>query len=193
MLKVHINKKNFGRGNILEEFHYDFKDKGLFVINGKSGVGKTTLLRIISGLDTDFDGYVIGGGFSKVSCHFQEYRLFDNLSVFDNIFKVSFKTSTQDNMLKTKEILKRLGFTEDEFKLFPPQLSGGMKQRVSFARAILKDSGILLLDEPTKELDPLLSKEICKIIEEESEFRLVIMVTHVDHTADFSSPTLINL
>ena len=193
MLILDIQNKSFGRKQILENFKYTFNPRGLYIISGSSGVGKTTLLRIISGLDKDFRGSVTDGGIRNTSYHFQEYRLFPNLNALDNIIEISFKSKSRENEKKAYELLARLGFSSEEMKLFPSELSGGMKQRVAFARAILKDAPILLLDEPTKELDSTLVDEMCKIIGEEAKKRTVILVTHIDHFAKFPSYELIKL
>ena len=75
-------------------------------------------------------------------------------------------------------MLTRLSFTESDMHKRPSELSGGMKQRVAFVRAMLKNAPILILDEPTKELDPDTAKIMVDIIVEESKKRLVIVVTH---------------
>lgn len=193
MLKVNIGEKTFGRKIVLKNFQYDFQGVGLYILQGPSGCGKTTLLRLVSGLDKDFVGNIEGGGFSNCSVHFQEYRLFDELTALENITEVSFRDSSAENLARARDLLFRLGFSEDEMKLYPKELSGGMKQRISFARAILRNSNVLLLDEPTKELDPSLVKDMCAIIREEAKIRTVILITHIDHADEFSDFTKINL
>lgn len=170
--------KSFRDKKILDGFSYEFKDRGVYAICGESGVGKTTLLRIISGLDKDYDGNVIGGGFNNVSVAFQEYRLFPTLTALENV--VASISDKGDKAVEgnATELLLRLGFTDEELKKLPSELSGGMKQRVSLARAIIKKSPILLLDEPTKELDAALRSAVYDMIIEESKSRLVIIVTH---------------
>lgn len=170
--------KSFGEKLLFSNFSYSFGENGIYVLSGESGAGKTTLLRIIAGLDTDYTGEVIGGGVSNVSFCFQEHRLFPFVSAFNNIIKVSFKKEDDTNKELTRKLLSRLNFKDSDMKLPPEKLSGGMKQRVDFARAVLKESSILILDEATKELDSLLADKMLDIIKEESKKRLVIMVTH---------------
>lgn len=175
-LSIKSIKKSFGEKKIFDGFSYEFSERGIYAICGESGVGKTTLLRIISGLDTEYSGTVVGGGFKNVSVAFQEYRLFPQLTALNNVIIPNGEGESISNT--AKELLMNLGFSEEELKKRPHELSGGMKQRVSLARAILKDAPILLLDEPTKELDTALRNTVYDIIRKKSERRLVIIVTH---------------
>lgn len=172
--------KSFEQKNLFSDFNYTFGENGIYAITGESGIGKTTLLRMIAGLDNDYNGEIIGGGFANTSICFQEHRLFPTLTAIDNILEVSFKEKDDKARSKAYEIMKRLRFTEDDMKLYPHELSGGMRQRVAFARAILRDSKILILDEATKELDPALADIVLEIIKEQCKRRLVIIVTHKD-------------
>ena len=170
--------KSFGEKTLFRDFSYIFQNCGIYAICGDSGAGKTTLLRIIASLDKDFEGSVILSENDKISVCFQEHRLFSHLTALENVSKVSFKTETSENVKKAKDMLKRLGFSEADMNLYPSELSGGMKQRVAFARAVLREASILILDEATKELDETIRDLALAIIKEESEHRLVIIVTH---------------
>lgn len=171
-------KKSFGEKIIFDSFSYEFPDKGLCVLTGASGRGKTTLLRVIAGLDNDFSGSVVNGGAENTSFVFQEYRLFPTLSALDNVIIPN--GSKKDRLLSERslKILLDLGFSENETKLKPSELSGGMKQRVSIARGLIRKKPILLLDEPSKELDEVLRKILYELIYKEANERLVILVTH---------------
>ena len=170
-------KKRFAEKTVFDGFSYSFSDNGIYALVGDSGIGKTTLLRMISGLDKEFEGEIIGGGFKNVSFAFQEYRLFPNLTALENVTVPNgMNEETEDS---AKRLLISLGFDDNEFTLLPNQLSGGMKQRVSLARAFLKQAPVLLLDEPTKELDSTLKEAIYKLIISESKKRLVILVSHI--------------
>ena len=175
-LRINNLSKSFGDTVILSGLSYEFKKNGICFLLGDSGVGKTTLLRIISGLDTDYSGTVENGGLNNISFMFQEYRLFPALSSLKNA-AIAKKDGTVDD---AANILTRLGFKEEDLKKKPRELSGGMKQRVAFTRAVLKDSPILILDEPTKELDADTVATMMQIISEQAERRLVIIVTHDD-------------
>lgn len=193
MLEIKNLNKAFGQKVIFSDFSYQFSDLGLYVIKGNSGIGKTTLLRIISQIDKKYSGSIIGGGVKNVSFAFQEYRLFPNLTALENVTEVAFKKASQEDVFDAKNMLLELGFSESELSMFPDELSGGMKQRVSIARAILKNAPILLLDEPTKELDEALREKVISLIERESKKRLVIMVTHNEDEVTRLNPTMINL
>ena len=182
--------KSFGDKTVIKNFSYSFGPSGVYAIRGKSGVGKTTLLRIIAGLDKDYTGSMVGGGIGGVSVAFQEYRLFPQLTALQNVL---FPNSEAKNEAEVKTLLKKLGFEDAELELFPDQLSGGMKQRVSLARAFLKDAPILLLDEPTKELDPKNAGRVIDLIKENSMSRLVILVSHNDEDISSLGATIIEL
>lgn len=187
-LKIVNLSKKFGKKTIFDGFSYEFSDFGIYAITGESGRGKTTLLRLIAGLDKKLDGEILGGGFQNVSVSFQEYRLFPQLSVIENVTEVSGVSVSE-----AEKLLLRLGFSAEDLKLLPGELSGGMKQRVSLARAFLKKSPILLLDEPTKELDEALKRVLYSIINEESKSRLVVFVSHNQADIDILNPTVIKL
>ncbi len=180
--------KSFDNKTIFEDFSYNFKDKGLYAIIGESGRGKTTLLRLIAGLDVKFTGEIQGGGFKNVSYAFQEYRLFPHISALENVTE-----ATGASRNEAKELLLKLGFSNEDLNLRPKELSGGMKQRVSLARAFLKKSPVLLLDEPTKELDAELKNVLYSMIKEESETRLVIFVSHNKEDAQILSPSVVKI
>ena len=174
-MKLEVSKfsKKFGDKVIFDNLTYTFDDFGLYVVVGESGIGKTTLLRAIAGIDSDYSDSITGGGIKNTSFMFQEYRLFPNLTALQNA-----AISSDSSMNTAKQLLSILGFTEDDLKKKPAELSGGMKQRVAFVRALLKSSPILILDEPTKELDSDMSETMLSMINDEAKKRLVIVVTH---------------
>ena len=189
---VNLTKEFDGRA-VLDGFSFDFADKGLYVIKGKSGVGKTTLLRIIAGLESNYDGIVQNGGIGSVSFAFQEYRLFPNVNAINNVLLAFSGSNNEADYSKAADMLSKLGFSDQDTLLLPHELSGGMKQRVSLARAFLFDAPILLLDEPTKELDPMNVRNVLDEILRQAQERLVIMVSHTDEVDDLTQAVVIDL
>lgn len=185
--------KSFDAKQIFKNFSLEFPQNGVSMLSGESGVGKTTLLRMISGLDTDFSGEISGGGIKNCSVAFQEYRLFPTLSALDNLVFANHDKKTAENTKEALEMLLSLGFKESDAQLYPRELSGGMKQRVSLARAFLRKAPILLLDEPTKELDVENASKVLEIIKNEAEKRLVILVSHNRSDAEKLSAKIINI
>ena len=180
MLKLKNLNISFDQKSVISALNYDFPERGIVVLVGASGAGKTTLLRIISGLEQNFNGEIEKSEKLSVSYAFQEYRLFDSLNALSNVAEIAFEKAGKIELDKAKQMLRRLGFSEDDMKLFPAELSGGMKQRVSLARAFLHESDILLLDEPTKELDAYHADIVLGLIREISERKTVVLVTHRD-------------
>lgn len=185
--------KSFGDRIIFDSFSYEFAPSGVYAVLGESGVGKTTLLRLIAGLDKNYSGEITGGGFENISFAFQEYRLFPSLSAIDNVVMAVSDGKDEVIIHSAKKLLISLGFSKEDMLLLPSELSGGMKQRVSLARAFLKNSPILLLDEPTKELDEENAKAVIDTIADISRYRLVIMVTHRPEDLEQLSPITIRL
>ena len=160
------------------------------VILGSSGAGKSTVLNILGGMDTNDEGEVIIdeekiSNFSNkelityrryaVGFVFQFYNLVNNLTALEN---VELASEIVENALDAKEVLKSVGL-EHRLHNFPSQLSGGEQQRVAIARAIVNEPAILLADEPTGNLDPTNSWEIMKLLEEANDRgTTVLVVTH---------------
>ena len=171
--------KSYAEREVLRDFSYDFGENGVYVLKGESGSGKTTLLRIISGIDRDYAGSV-EGSCKRFAVAFQEYRLFPTLSALSNasLAVTQSRNDSRKSDAVAEKMLTDLGFKESELHLLPSELSGGMKQRVSIARALLADSDAVLLDEPTKELDPALCKRVNELIKITAEKKPVIVITH---------------
>lgn len=191
-LEIKNLTKRFGKKTIISEFSYHFPEKGLYILRGKSGIGKTTLLRIIAGLDKDYSGEIIEGGIGRISFAFQEYRLFPQLSALENVMIAS-KDDSDANKNIAMDLLSQLGFSFEEMSFLPSELSGGMKQRVSLARTFMKNAPVILLDEPTKELDAILCRQVCEMIKKIAEDKLVILVTHRDDDISLLDGELIDL
>ena len=187
-----VTKKYDGKA-VIQNFSYDFDERGVVAISGASGAGKTTLLRIILGLERKYDGEVVANENVKFSVSFQEHRLLPNLTALQNVAELAFDKPCENDIKSAEDMLSHLGFTSEEMLLYPDQLSGGMKQRVSLARAFLRTSDVLILDEPTKELDAKLSRLILDDIKGYSEKKLVLFVSHIKDDISYLNADVIEL
>lgn len=170
MLEVKNLSKEFNGHRILRDISFTLKDGEIMTIVGPSGAGKTTLLRIIAGLETKDSGEILIDGkpydSGKVGVVFQDYNLFPNLSVLQNITlapTLVLKKSKTEAEQDARVLLKRLQMSGRE-QQYPYELSGGQKQRIAIARALAMKPRILCYDEPTSALDPNLRKEVEKMI-----------------------------
>ena len=175
--------------NIFNNFSINFPSTGLVFISGRSGIGKTTLLNMISGMDKPTRGDIIVNGIfinklnekdltkyinREVSLIFQDYNLFDELTVYENITILKSTNFTED---KIDNLLKQLNIYDLKNKKVY-DLSGGEQQRVAILRALIKNSNIILCDEITSAIDKHMSIEIMNILKEISKEKLVILVSH---------------
>jgi len=185
----------------LNNINLEIKKGELLIILGQSGAGKTTLLNMLGGMDTPTSGNIFVGGEdistynkkqltiyrrNKIGFVFQFYNLMPNLTAIENIelaTELNRKTS-----YKPLEVLTLVGL-KHRADNFPAQLSGGEQQRVSIARAIAKNSDILLCDEPTGALDYQTGKEILTILKDfakKNKSKTVIIVTHNSEIKDIA-------
>ncbi len=199
------NKKN--QVHAIDNTSLELPDKGLVAFLGESGSGKTTLLNVIGGLDNFDSGELIIDGKKinrfNVDCIrnlnigyvFQDYRLIDDLTVFDNVaisLKLCGLTDKEEIEKRVNEILKVLGLYRYR-KRIASNLSGGERQRVGIARAIIKNPNIIICDEPTGNLDSRNSVEIMNIIKAIARDKLVILVTHETNLADFYADRIVKI
>lgn len=173
MLTIDKLTKSFGDKVIFDSLSLSFAKGSRTLITGQSGVGKTTLLRIIAGLETAERGSVSLGDDSVISFMFQEPRLFMWMNVHDNICSVLSETGTDD----IRVILDKLGLG-DEIYSMPAELSGGMQRRIALARALLFPADVYLFDEPFAGLDPETAKTAADVIFEYTHGKTVIIVSH---------------
>jgi NitT/TauT family transport system ATP-binding protein len=171
--------KDYNGHSVFENFSIDFKDNVINCILGESGCGKTTLLNIISGLEDFGEGAITGVDNSTFSYIFQEPRLLGWYNVRRNMEYVLEDSGIPGWHERIEKYLKITGL-HDYSEFYPQQLSGGMKQRLSIARAFAYPGDILLMDEPFKALDMKLKKELMaeflKLWDEDR--RTVLFVTH---------------
>ncbi len=168
MIKLENISVFFEEKAVLENFSYAFPKKGLVLITGASGCGKTTLLNVILGFIKP-DGAIVTDG-ESISAVFQEDRLVPSLTALENVELVSNKAEAEKRLEEMK--------LSDSFDLYPKELSGGMKRRVALARALAKPSDVLVLDEAFAGIDDPLAKELIEKIKEEYKEKLIIAVTH---------------
>ena len=185
---------SYGKKKVFDGLSLSFNGPGLFLVTGPSGCGKTTLLRLVAGLEKPSDGVLSIS--DPVSFAFQEYRLFPGLSALQNVTCVRDPRSKEDSAQNDAEALSlliSLGLTRDDARLTPDALSGGMKQRVSLARALFSPHPIKLLDEVTKELDRTSVDLVLSEIERVSADSLILFSTHHPEDCDGLPSTRIEL
>jgi len=191
MLELRNISKKYGKKEILSNFSLTIPEKQILAIVGPSGGGKTTLLRMLAGLETIDSGEIFYNGESLpldelekrrlLGFVFQDFQLFPHLSVMENLILSPIKTmgmSEVDAKKKAADLLARLGL-EAHADAYPYSLSGGQKQRVALARAMMIDPEVIGYDEPTSALDPELRLEVEKLILQNRELGMTqIVVTH---------------
>ena len=180
MIKLVDIHKSFGRQKVLDGVNLEIEDGKTTVIIGGSGGGKSVLLKHIIGLLKPDSGQVIVDGVDVASLNdrdlneirkkfgmlFQEAALFDSMNVMENVaFPLKEHTRKKEKEIReiVKERLKAVGLTGVEDKM-PSELSGGMRKRVGLARAIAMHPQIVLFDEPTTGLDPVMTEAINELI-----------------------------
>lgn len=195
------NKETF---HVLKDINIEFNRGELVSIIGESGSGKSTMMNLIGGLDSGFEGELLVEGKdigrftereldayrkNKIGFVFQNCNLIPHLSILDNvtIALTLFNVSKGERIEKAKKALSEVGL-EKHINKRPNQLSGGQRQRVAIARALINDPEIILADEPTGALDSETTEQVLNIIEEiANKGRLVIIVTHSEKVASYSS------
>jgi len=165
--------KSFGELRLFENLNAVFPDKSVSAVLGASGQGKTTLLRILVGLQSA-DGGSIEGMPEKVSVLFQDDRLFPQLTVEQNIFTLAAPCTKKEDIAA---ILEKLGIS-DALDRPVTKLSGGMARRAALARALLAESDLLIMDEPFRGLDAENRVATAKTILEYASDKTVILFAH---------------
>ncbi len=185
-MKIQLNNlcKAYGDKVIFDNYTRTAEFNGILIIQGKSGLGKTTLMRLLAGLEKADKGEITHSA-DKISFMFQEDRLIPFVTVLKNLTAVCEKE-------KALKYLKLMGL-ESEKDNSPASLSGGMRRRVALARALCFESELVILDEPFKGLDEALKNEICEIIKEESKKRDFIIISHDSEDAEKLNAEIIEL
>lgn len=206
MIEIKDLSKQYGDKVIFKDLSMTLKDGEILAILGPSGIGKTTLIKTLTGLEEAQSGQVVMNGkeydvsdpamTSQIGLIFQDFNLFPHLTVRENINLAPInvkKVSRVEADKKTDDLLAKLGLTE-QANLYPYQLSGGQKQRVGIARALAMDPQVIAYDEPTSGLDEKATEQVIDImlsLKKEGVSQLV--VTHdlpfadkvADETFDF--------
>ncbi|MDP8210443.1 MAG: ATP-binding cassette domain-containing protein [Candidatus Stygibacter australis] len=196
MIQIKNVSISFDKQVVLENISFDINDKETILVVGQSGCGKSVLMKIIAGLLIPDSGKVIIDGKQLVESSkpdaikirqnlamlFQGSALLDSMNVFQNVALPLFehtKLSHQEIEKLVKEKLALVGLT-DILHRMPAELSGGMKKRVAFARAIITNPQYIIYDEPTTGLDPVMASEIISLISKlhHTHSTATVIVTH---------------
>lgn len=180
--------KAYGDKHVLNHVSKEFPAGETTVIMGASGCGKTTLLRILLGLEMPDSGEVSGMP-EKTAVLFQEDRLCVDVSAYENIALVLEHKVTRAQKEAQKHIIQQeaaqVGITEEDLKQNVMELSGGMRRRIALLRALLYDADCVILDEPFKGLDAATKQIVMRYVKEKTTGRTTFLVTHDAAEADF--------
>lgn len=186
--------KYFGKNEVLKGIDLDIQQGQVVVIIGPSGSGKSTFLRTMNLLEVPTKGTVTFEGIDitdksndifkmreKMGMVFQQFNLFPNMTVLDNITLSPIKTkgiAKDEAEKKAKELLEKVGLP-DKANAYPQSLSGGQQQRIAIARGLAMDPDVLLFDEPTSALDPEMVGEVLAVMQDLAKSGMtMVIVTH---------------
>lgn len=200
MLEIKNLTKKYADNTIFKSLDLTVQDGEVLSIVGPSGIGKTTLIKILTGLETADSGEIklnhdvlaVDGSRSdaKVGLIFQDFNLFPNYSVLDNVALAPIsvmKLSKSEARQVAKQLLETLGMS-DKVALYPFQLSGGQKQRVAIARALAMQPQILAYDEPTSGLDEASTRQVAEVVKTlKQEGVTQMIITHDQFFAELVS------
>jgi putative ABC transport system ATP-binding protein len=202
-----VYNKHGERVNAVDGFSGEIKKGEIVAIMGDSGAGKSTLLHIMSGIDTATSGEVLWDGVdicslsemetanfrrNNIGIVMQDYALINNYKVYENLMlPMSFNKMTKaEKMARCEEVLESLGM-KDFLKRKVKRMSGGEKQRIAIARALINHPKAIFADEPTGSLDSRNSNEVMSIFKKlNAEGITVIIVTHADNIAEQCNRTI---
>lgn len=178
MIQIENLEARYGKDIVFSNLNLEIPTASFFGIVGPSGIGKSTLLRMIAGLNIPTQGSIIIDNNKETSKDigyiFQDFALFQNLSVWDNMAIVQ-KVKDENQIF---ELLTRFDIL-DRKDAYPNTLSGGQKQRLAIARALILKPKILLIDEPTASLDDKLTLEFMDYMKELNKQGLtIVLISH---------------
>lgn len=177
-----------GQSCIIDNFNFSLKKGEIITLFGPSGCGKTTLLKVISKILEPRNGEIVFSG--RISYLFQEHRLFESVSIYENIALVM-KKENKEWILKE---LESVGLDKKDSSKYPQELSGGMRARAAFIRALAHKCDLLLLDEPFSGLDFKMREVLIKKVTNLAQNNCaVILVTHDAYEACMLSNKIVFL
>lgn len=179
----------YGEQVVLADFSLSLPETGTVALMGPTGCGKTTLLRVLSGLLEPQSGRVCGLAGKRVAVLFQEDRLLPWLSARDNVAAVLEKGETA----RAEQALRDVGLPENAFGKRPAELSGGMRRRVALARLLAYGGDVWLLDEPFKGLDADSRARVMQTVKRAGQGKLMVLVTHEKAEAQALSERIVTL
>ncbi|OUN88146.1 glutamine ABC transporter ATP-binding protein [Gemmiger sp. An50] len=186
--------KSFGKLHVLKDVNTTIRKGEVVAVIGPSGSGKSTFLRCLNLLEVPTGGHVFFEGVDicnkrtnidlhrqKIGMVFQQFNLFNNMTVLQNITAAPVKIRKMDPKAaeeKALQLLDRVGLA-DKADSYPAQLSGGQKQRVAIVRALAMEPDVMLFDEPTSALDPEMVGEVLQVMKDlAAEGMTMVVVTH---------------
>ncbi len=189
MIEIKELSKTFEGKEVLNELSLTFPESGFIALCGASGYGKTTLLKLIAGLIRPDSGSIRIKKNAVISMSFQEPRLLAKRTAAQNVNLVT--GDKKATLPRAKELLSELGI--DDHDAFPDELSGGMKARVSVARALARTADIYLFDEPFASLDKDTAELTANVIKKHTDGKLIIAVMHDEGFAERISDKVIKM
>ena len=181
--------KTFDDNEVLKNVNITLKDNSIYCLMGASGIGKTTLLRILMGLEHADSGSISGIDIKSISCMFQEDRLIPYLSAIDNVRIVLRGKNNRDEI--RNNLLSIL--PDDSLDIPVSSLSGGMKRRVALARALSYPGKLIILDEPFTGLDKDTKLNVIDYILKMRNNRTLLIATHETDDANLLGAEIIKL
>ena len=177
MIELNRVSMAYGDKQVLRDLSLRFESGLHYAILGPSGRGKTTLLRLIAGLERPQSGKVLVAAGAKIAYCFQEDRLLPWKTVLENVALAA------PSEVEARRWLDRVGLGA-ECDAYPASLSGGMKRRAALARALAFDAPVLLMDEPFRALDSDTHAAMLALVREAAKDKLLILVTHDEADAE---------
>ena len=178
----------YGKLPVLSDLNASFKEGEATVVMGPSGCGKTTLLSVLLGLVRPSGGKISGVP-PRVACVFQEDRLCEDLSASENI-RIVLRHRSDYSFVEPA--LQEVGL-EDSIDKVASELSGGMRRKVAIVRALLAESGMVVMDEPLKGLDEVTRDRVVAFILEKTKGKTLIVVTHDEREAQLFGATVLRM